>query len=85
MLLFFSVFLCVLYGGNAFAAAADEVDDFEAVAVRQIGVGPAVARDDVAIALNGDAVGFHAELLDEGGERGDLSEFALRPVDDEFH
>ncbi|HXM67932.1 MAG TPA: hypothetical protein VN911_14455 [Candidatus Acidoferrum sp.] len=50
------------------AAATDEVDDFQAVAVFQGRLRPAVAGDDVAVELDGDAVRFHGQGFDEGGE-----------------
>ncbi|MCU1300078.1 MAG: hypothetical protein JWQ87_362 [Candidatus Sulfotelmatobacter sp.] len=55
--------------GAATGAAADKVDDFEAVAVFQRGLGPAVAGDDVAVEFNRDAVGLHAERFDQRSER----------------
>ncbi len=63
------------------------MDDFEAITVFQLGFGPAVAGDDVAIEFYGDAVGLHAEILDQGGEgsRRWKIEIPLIAVDEEFH
>ena len=46
-------------------AAADEVDDFEFVAIGELGFGPAVAANEFAIQFDGDAIGFHAELCNK--------------------
>ncbi len=50
-------------------AAADEVDDFEAVAVFEMSLRPAIAGDDVAIEFDGYAVGLHGQGFDQGCER----------------
>jgi hypothetical protein len=50
------------------AAAADEVDDLEAVAFGKKRGGPAVAGDNVAVEFDGNAVRLHAELFDQGGQ-----------------
>src|ERR1039458_6109629 len=50
-------------------AAADEVDDFEAVAIFQDGLRPAFAGGDFTVEFDGYAVGFHAQGFDEGGQR----------------
>jgi len=68
--------------------SADEVDDLEAVAFVERRRGPAVARDDVAVELDGDAVGFHAEGFDEGGESegiGRVGEISRLSVDMKRH
>ena len=44
--------------------AADEVDDFQAVAVFEDGLRPAVAGRDFQVEFDGDAVGLHVEVLD---------------------
>jgi hypothetical protein len=41
------------------------VDDLEAVAFAEGGLGPRSARDDLAIVLDGDAVALESELGDE--------------------
>ena len=74
----------------ACAAAADEVDDFEAVAVFEDGLRPTVAGGDFAVEFNGDAVGLHVEGCDEEregelcGRRG-FREGAFFSVDVQFH
>ena len=50
------------------AAAADEMDDLEAVAFAEKGGGPALAGDNVAVEFDGNAVRLHAELFDQGGQ-----------------
>jgi hypothetical protein len=46
-------------------AAADEMDDLEAVAFGEERGGPAVAGDNVAVEFDGNAVRLHAELFDQ--------------------
>ncbi len=66
-------------------ATADEVDDLEAVALLESGLRPAVAGDDIAVELYGNAVGFHAELVEQRG-KGELGwEIALFPVNVKLH
>ncbi len=62
----------------------DEVYDFEAVAVVEFGFGPAIAAHNFTVQLDGNAVGLHAEFLDQGGEGGGR-QFARFTVDDDFH
>jgi len=50
------------------AAAADEVDNFQAVSIFEQCFGPAVARDDVVVEFDGYAVGLHGERFDQGCE-----------------
>ena len=56
----------MLRSGGQLAAAADEVDYFEAVAVFEMGFGPAVAGDDVAVEFDGYAIGLHGEGIRSG-------------------
>jgi len=49
-------------------AAAHEVDDFQPVAFVEVGTAPFVAGSDFTVEFDGDAVGLHAELFDEGGQ-----------------
>jgi hypothetical protein len=71
-------------------AAADEVDDFQAVAVFEDSLRPAVARGDFAVEFDGDAVGFHGEGFDQsrqgelGGRRRGFK-IALFSIDVQFH
>jgi hypothetical protein len=51
-----------------FAAAADEVDDFQAVAVFQQRLRPTVTRHDGVVEFDGHAVGLHVERFDQGYE-----------------
>src|SRR5579863_1205673 len=69
-------------------AAADEVDDFEAVTFVERSFRPAVARHDVAIQLNSHAVRLHAEGFDQrrqGEGRLSFAESAFVPVEVKFH
>ena len=67
-------------------SAAHEVDDLEFVAIVQSSVRPAIARDDVAIQFDGDAVGFHGEGFYQSGESGNRRiEGSFFSVDLEFH
>jgi len=45
-------------------AAADEVDDFQAVSIFEQRFRPAVAGDDVTVEFHRDAVGLHFQRLD---------------------
>jgi hypothetical protein len=56
------------FKGASRQSAADEVDDFEAVAVFERDLGPAVAGGNIAIELDGDAVGLHVEGFNQGGK-----------------
>ena len=47
-------------------AAADEVDDLDAVAFRESGGGPVGSSDDVAVEFDGEALGRERQLFDEG-------------------
>lgn len=67
-------------------SAADEVDDFQAVAGGDGCVGPAGALDDLAVVLDGDAVTLQVHCGDdlvEGDWRGQVVEAAVLAVDGE--
>ena len=49
-------------------AAAYEVDDYQAVAVFQWRLGPAVTGDYFAVEFYGYAIGLHVQGFDQGGE-----------------
>ena len=69
-------------------AAADEMNDFETVAFGEPGLGPAIARHDIAIEFHGHAVGLHTQRFNQRRESkwGRLiAEIALFPIDVEFH
>jgi hypothetical protein len=71
-------------------SATHEVDDFEAVAIFERDLRPAVPRSDFAVELNGNAVGFHIQRFDQGREsevgwRHGIRERALFSIDVEFH
>jgi len=69
-------------------APADEMNNFQTVAIVKPSLGPAIARYDLAIQFHGDAIGFHAQRFNQRrkGKWGRLlAEIALFPVDVEFH
>lgn len=68
------------------AAAADEVDDLEAVAFGENRGGPAVAGDNVAVELDGNPIRLHAELFDQGGQGETLAgKLPLFAIDEQTH
>ena len=48
--------------------ATHEVNDLKLVAVCELGLRPAVARNQFAVKFDGNAIGFEAELRDEIGK-----------------
>ena len=60
-------------------AAADKVDDFEAIVGLHLGFFPAGAREDVEVAFEGDAVERHAEVLDHRRDVQTVRNFACAP------
>lgn len=71
-------------------SAADEVDDFEAVAIFEDGFRPDITGGDFAVEFDGDAVGLHVEGFDQGrqrelGGRRRVSKSALFSIDVKFH
>jgi hypothetical protein len=68
--------------------AAHEVDNLQAVAFMEFGRGPAIARHNIAVQLDGDTVGPHAESFHQASECEwglRIGEVALVSVDVEFH
>jgi len=62
--------------------------DLQPVAFRQIGVGPAIARHDVAIQFHGHAIGFHPEDFHQRRERkrdGSTTKVPLFSIDLKCH
>jgi hypothetical protein len=49
--------------------AADEVDDFELVAIFKNDLGPAIAGSDISIEFDRDAIGLHIKGFDQGRQR----------------
>lgn len=67
-------------------AAADEVNDFQPVAVFELGFEPAIAGNDVAIQFHGHAVGLHAEEFYECSQgEGSGGKVTLFSIDVKFH
>jgi hypothetical protein len=52
------------------SAAADELDDFEAVAGSDPRFGPFGAREDFEVAFDGDAAGIEAQIAEKIGDSG---------------
>lgn len=65
--------------------AADEVDDFQAVAVVEGSLVPAGARDDVAIEFNGNSIGLRSEVLNQRRKRCYFGKFLVFTVDLKAH
>ncbi len=61
--------------------AADEMDNLDAVAFGEFGVGPIGAADNLAITLDGEARGRERKLVDKFAERRALLHFAALAVD----
>jgi len=61
------------------------MNDLEPVAFGELGLGPSIAGHDLAIQFDGDPIGFHAELPDQGIEREFSRQVAIFSVDDQFH
>lgn len=67
------------------APAAYEVDDFELIAVGEMGLVPAVAGKEVAIEFYGYAVSLEVEFGEEKGDCEVGAEFPVFAVEGEFH
>ena len=48
---------------------ADEVNDFQGIAFGQAGFCPEIASNDAPVQLDGYAVCFHSQLIDQSRER----------------
>lgn len=66
-------------------APADEVNNFHLIAIVKDCFGPLGTGDDLAIQFDGDAIAFHAELLDELGEGELFVEGLVFAVDNQAH
>lgn len=55
-----------LLGSNLRETAADEVDDFERIAVLKLGGGPAITWKQFTVEFDSDAIGLHLQLFEEG-------------------
>jgi len=64
------------------SASSHEGDDLEAIARGEHGGSVEGARDDLAVALDGDGLSGEAELADEGGDGGPRVHQPLLAVDD---
>ncbi len=75
-------------GERCTQAATDEVDDLELIAFLQLSLPPPVSGHDVAVQLDGQTVGLHAEGLEErreGKGRGGSIEGSRFTIDVKFH
>ena len=64
-------------------AAADEVDDLDAVAFAERRALPVGAAEDFAVEFDGEALGFERELFDETFDGQPSAGRVLFPVDDD--
>jgi hypothetical protein len=51
------------------SSPADELHDLQVIAIAQDGFGPLLTGDNAAIQFNRNPIGFHAQLLEQSGER----------------
>jgi len=72
-------------GAEEGLAAADEVDDFEGVVGLDLGFAPMGARENIEIALDGDPVAGHADVVEEGGDGEAVGNLAALAVDGDGH
>jgi len=61
------------------------MDDLQLIAGGKLSGSPAIARDQLAIELDGDTIRLHAKLSDKLEESGDTREFSLFAVDGKGH
>jgi hypothetical protein len=61
------------------------VYDFQPISVGQLGLKPPAARHDVKIKLDRNAVGLHAQALDQSTQREGTVELVIVSVDDDLH
>jgi hypothetical protein len=66
-------------------ASTDELDDLQVIAIAEAGLGPLLARDDVAIQFYRHAIGFHTQLFEQSGEREWCGKIARLTVDLKLH
>jgi hypothetical protein len=66
-------------------AAADELDDFQLVAIAKASLGPLLAGHDAAVQFDRNPIGFHAQLLKQSREGQRRAEFARLSVDLYLH
>jgi hypothetical protein len=61
------------------------VDDLQFVAIGELRRCPLISRDQFPIALDGNAIGFHAELDKKIRKARNRTKFTILAVDGEFH
>jgi hypothetical protein len=66
-------------------APAYEVDNFQTIAIGQVGSLPLLSGNDAAVQLHGDAIRFHVQLVDKTGEIEGRSEIARFAIDLQLH
>jgi|SRR5580700_1051732 len=69
-------------------AAADEVNDLEAISIFQQSLGPALAGNNFAVEFHGDAIGLHAQDFHkrcQGERRRNVAELAFVSVEVKLH
>jgi len=65
--------------------ATDEVNNLQPITFRKTDFRPFLAWNDSTIQFNGNTIRFHAEMLEETGEREGWIEIASFPVDEKLH
>jgi len=78
----FSVIGCRL---SVLRSPADEMNDFQGIALGQAGFCPKIASNDAAVQLDGYAVCLHSQLIDKSRERERRIEILRFAVDLQFH
>jgi len=74
-----------LLGSGLRETAADEVDNFERIAVLKLGGGPAITGEQIAVEFDSDAVGLHVQLDEQVRHCRDRDELAIFAVNGKSH
>lgn len=64
---------------------ADEMHDFESIAIFYSGVSPSWSRNDLAIQFHGDTIRLHPQVFQKGLQRHCIGKIAGFAVDLKFH
>jgi hypothetical protein len=66
-------------------SAANEVNDFQLIALLQVDLSPLIAACDFTVKFDGHSVRFHVEKFDEAGQRKGSLEVSGLPIDLDLH
>jgi len=69
----------------ALAAAADEMDDLQVVALCEVGFNPFFPGNDTSVEFHGHPISFHPQVFNQAGKRERRIEVARFAIDLEFH